>query len=91
MASAGDPVRSGLVTSLARPGGNVTGFTVLGPELEGKRLATYVDRILKGAKPAEPPVQEPPKFELVINLRTANALGVTLPPSLVGLADEVLP
>jgi putative ABC transport system substrate-binding protein len=211
MASAGDPVRSGLVASLARPGGNVTGFTVLGPELEGKRLdllkqavprisrvavlwnsanpairfyyqetlaaartlrvtldpvvevrlaedltgglariaaarpdalivladrfllahrarivefasarrlpgmypyrgyvdsgglmsyapsdielfrgaASYVDKILKGAKPANLPVQEPPKFEFVVNLRTARTLGVTIPRTLLAGADVV--
>jgi putative ABC transport system substrate-binding protein len=211
MASAGDPVRSGLVASLARPGGNVTGFTVLGPELEGKRLdllkqavprisrvavlwnsanpairfyyqetlaaartlrvtldpvvevrlaedltgglariaaarpdalivladrfllahrarivefasarrlpgmypyrgyvdsgglmsyapsdielfrgaASYVDKILKGAKPANLPVQEPPKFEFVVNLRTARTLGVTIPRTLLAGADLI--
>jgi len=212
MATIGDPVGSGLVASLARPGGNATGFTVLGPELEGKRLellkqavpelsrlailwnpsnpgsvsyfetvknagralqisldpvmevrrsdeldnaftaiadarphalavipdrfllshrreivdfaavkrlpsmypyreyvdagglmsyapsniemfrnaASYVDRIIKGAKPSDLPIQEPTKFELVINLKTAKALGLDIPLQLQQLANEVI-
>jgi putative ABC transport system substrate-binding protein len=86
-------LKSGLLVisdypSFAREGA----LASLGVDLSAqvRRTAYFIDRILRGAKPADLPVEQPTKFELAVNLKTAKALGLTLPPMLLALADEVI-
>jgi putative ABC transport system substrate-binding protein len=76
-------------SAFAIENGGLMAYDVVEPNLH-RRAATYVDAILKGAKPSELPIQQPTEFHLVINLRTAKTLGLTMPGPLLARADEVV-
>jgi len=78
--------------SVYRPFPAEGGLMAYGPDTADifRRSAAYVDRVLKGRNPAELPVQEPDKFEFIVNLKAAKALGIDLPPTLLVAADEVI-
>jgi len=77
---------------LTRQHVNAGGLMSYGPKFAElyRRAASFVDKILRGAKPADLPVEQPTKFELVINLKTAKALGLTIQQSILGRADEII-
>ena len=80
------------LTSQAREFAELGGLMAYGANIADlfRRSATYIDKILKGASPSDPPVEQPTKFELVINLKTAKTLGLTISDSFLLLADEVI-
>ena len=83
--------RSGLEAAAANAA-LMSGLMSYGPNIQDlwRRAAEYVDQILRGAKPADMPVEQPTKFELIINLTTAKALGLTIPESILAVANEVI-
>jgi ABC-type uncharacterized transport system substrate-binding protein len=83
-----EPSDPGDGRNFAESGGLMTYGVDLDDQM--RRAATYVDRILKGARPGDLPVQQPTKFQLVINLKTVKALGLAIPPSLLGRTDEII-